>query len=60
MYVDDSMDPEPDENTTTTQDNSYNLFTITGSGQNHIVLQVTCPDGARHWCFFIPDQQTDL
>ena len=40
-YVDDSMGPEPEENTTTaTPDNSY-LFTVAGSGQNPIVLQVT-------------------
>ena len=35
------LDPEPKEHTTTTPDSSCNLFTVTGSGQNPIVLQVT-------------------
>ena len=40
-YVDDSPGPEPDELTPTTPDSSYNLFTVTGSGHNPILLQVT-------------------
>ena len=40
-YIADTSEPEPDKQTSTSADSSYNLFTVTGSGQNPIIMDVT-------------------
>ena len=40
-YVDDPVEAKSEKQTPMTSDNSYDLFTITGSGQNPIIVQVT-------------------
>ena len=40
-YVDDPVESESEKQAPTTSDNSYDLFTVTGSGQNPIIVQVT-------------------
>ena len=40
-YVDDPVESESEKQAPMTSDNSYDLFTVTESGQNPIIVQVT-------------------